>query len=185
MPIRTTNTLEGNHTKDKNRTAAGGGSVTGHVIPDGEGDGFGNKLSIQTVAIVKAVKALQRIHKVDQGEPSWPVCHILNNTTLYFQLLHRILAGDDVLHGKDGYSSPSPAVSSGMSFTPPWLSAASWATPRSFKRWATKLGGSCTFTAVHGKEIGWEPELPPEHILGAVDAEVELIVKTCEGGKVV
>ncbi|KAF8200449.1 hypothetical protein K438DRAFT_1821978 [Mycena galopus ATCC 62051] len=36
---------------------------------------------------------------------------------------------------------------------------------------------SCTFTAVHGKEIGWEPEFPPEHILGAADAEVGLTLK--------
>ncbi|KAJ7826053.1 hypothetical protein B0H14DRAFT_1277479 [Mycena olivaceomarginata] len=69
----------------------------------GEGEGFGNKISIQTVAIVKAARALQRVYKVDQGEPSWPVCHILDNTTLYLQLLRRILAGDDVPHGKNGY----------------------------------------------------------------------------------
>jgi hypothetical protein len=36
----------------------------------------------------------------------------------------------------------------------------------------------CTFTAVHGYEIGWEAEYPPEHILEAADAEVELILKT-------
>ena len=36
---------------------------------DGEGEGFGNKISIQTVAVVKAAKALQRVYKVDRGEP--------------------------------------------------------------------------------------------------------------------
>jgi hypothetical protein len=33
--------------------------------PDGKGEGFGNKISIQTVAIVKAAKAARRVHSVD------------------------------------------------------------------------------------------------------------------------
>lgn len=34
----------------------------------GKGSGFGNKISIQTVAIVRAAKALRRVCKVDQEE---------------------------------------------------------------------------------------------------------------------
>lgn len=34
----------------------------------------------------------------------------------------------------------------------------------------------CTFTAAHGKEIGWKPQYAPEHILEDADAEVELIL---------
>ncbi|KAJ6573439.1 hypothetical protein DFH09DRAFT_1277072 [Mycena vulgaris] len=169
----------------------------------GEGEGFGNKISIQTVAIVKAAKALQRVYKVDQGEPSWPVCHILDNTTLYLQLLRRILAGDDVPHGKNGYylaSSGSivwdelytamaaalakrnvvgdaavvPALGDEDSQILERMGAA-LGCPKELV--LVQLGGRCTFTAVHGKEIGWEPEFPPEHILEAADAEVELILK--------
>lgn len=36
---------------------------------DGKGEGFGNKISIQTVAIVRAAKAAQRVYKVDDGRP--------------------------------------------------------------------------------------------------------------------
>jgi Na+-transporting NADH:ubiquinone oxidoreductase subunit NqrE len=39
----------------------------------GEGEGFGNRISIQTVAIVKAAKALRQVYKTDAGNPvrSW------------------------------------------------------------------------------------------------------------------
>lgn len=35
----------------------------------GEGEGFGNRTSIQDVAIVKAAKKAQRVHKVDIDNP--------------------------------------------------------------------------------------------------------------------
>jgi hypothetical protein len=35
----------------------------------GRGEGFGNSISIQTVAIVQAAKALRRVHSVDNGKP--------------------------------------------------------------------------------------------------------------------
>jgi Na+-transporting NADH:ubiquinone oxidoreductase subunit NqrE len=35
----------------------------------GEGKGFGNKISIQDVAIVKAALAAGRVYKVDDGNP--------------------------------------------------------------------------------------------------------------------
>jgi hypothetical protein len=39
------------------------------------------------------------------------------------------------------------------------------------------LGGKCTLEAQHGREIGWMPHYPPEHILDVADAEVDLILK--------
>ncbi|KAJ6467825.1 hypothetical protein C8R45DRAFT_1063968 [Mycena sanguinolenta] len=169
----------------------------------GEGEGFGNKISIQTVAIVKAAKALQRVYKVDRGEPSWPVCHIVDNTTLYLQLLRKILAGEEVPHGKNGYYLASSgsivweelyvamevALAKrnvvGDAAVVPVLGnedsqilermGAALGCPKEFV--PVQLGGNCTFTAVHGKEIGWKPEFPPQHILEAADAEVELVLK--------
>lgn len=35
----------------------------------GKGEGFGNKTSIQTVAIVKAALAMRRVYRVDEGAP--------------------------------------------------------------------------------------------------------------------
>ena len=74
----------------------------------GRGLGFGNVISIQTVAIVRAAKALRRVYKVDQGNPTWPVCHILDNTSLYIEMLRAILEGRDIGHGKQGYYLASP-----------------------------------------------------------------------------
>jgi nucleoside-diphosphate-sugar epimerase len=69
----------------------------------GRGLGFGNPISIQTVAVVRAAKALRRVYKVNQGKPTWPVCHILDNTSLYIEILRAILEGRDIGHGKHGY----------------------------------------------------------------------------------
>lgn len=35
----------------------------------GKGEGFGNVISIQTVAVVQAAKAMGRVYKVDEGRP--------------------------------------------------------------------------------------------------------------------
>lgn len=69
----------------------------------GRGEGFGNTTSIQTVAIVKAARAMRRVYKVDQGQPTWPVCHVVDNTNLYVEILRRILGGEEVGHGRAGY----------------------------------------------------------------------------------
>ncbi|KAF1993022.1 NAD(P)-binding protein [Amniculicola lignicola CBS 123094] len=165
----------------------------------GEGEGFGNKISIQTVAIVQAAKALRQVYKTQEGNPTWPVCHVLDNTTLYLQILKKILEGEDVGHGKDGYFLASPGSVA-------WNDIYSAIAKAMFKRGAVddgsvkladdatleKLGDAlrvpaafvpvqlsrcCTFTAVHGKEIGWKPKYEAEHILEVADAEVELILK--------
>ncbi|KAF7588248.1 hypothetical protein BBP40_005970 [Aspergillus hancockii] len=46
------------------------------------------------------------------------------------------------------------------------------------------LGGKCTYTAEHGKQIGWKAWYPPDHILEAADAEVELIVRDFESRRI-
>lgn len=38
-------------------------------VLDGEGEGFGNKISIQTVAIVRAAEAVGCVFRVDAGQP--------------------------------------------------------------------------------------------------------------------
>ncbi|CAI6327536.1 unnamed protein product [Periconia digitata] len=67
---------------------------------------FGNRISIQTVAVVKAAKALGKVVDVNVPgtESSWPVCHIDDNTALYVAILRAALEGrDDVPFGKDGW----------------------------------------------------------------------------------
>jgi hypothetical protein len=43
--------------------------LTALLGPDGEVDGFGNRISIQTAAIAKAAKALRRVYRVDKDQP--------------------------------------------------------------------------------------------------------------------
>lgn len=45
------------------------GYVFAPCIVYGKGEGFGNIISNQTVMVVKAGRALRRVHKVDEGRP--------------------------------------------------------------------------------------------------------------------
>ena len=69
----------------------------------GPGEGFGNKISIQTVAIVRAALKAGRVCKVDEGRPTWPVCHVVDTVGLYGEILRGCLEGRDVGCGREGY----------------------------------------------------------------------------------
>ncbi|THX73550.1 NAD(P)-binding protein [Aureobasidium pullulans] len=163
----------------------------------GKGEGFGNKISIQTVAVVDAAKVAKKVYRVDQGRPTWPVCHILDNTALYIQLLRNIVSGRQQGYGKNGYYLASPGSVA-------WEDIYSGIAKAMYKRGAIhddtvhqadgaaleemaqglgcdkamvafQLGGACLLTAKHGVEIGWKPEYGPEHIFSSLDEEVDLI----------
>ncbi|KAL1855448.1 hypothetical protein Plec18170_004168 [Paecilomyces lecythidis] len=164
----------------------------------GEGEGFGNKISIQTVAIVQAAKALRRVYRTQSDKPTWPVCHIVDTTTLYLDILRNILLGKDIGHGKNGFflaASGSVAWDDIYSAMAKSLAkrnvvddetvhdaddtvlqkmGEALSCPKEFV--PVQLSGKCTLTAAHGKQIGWKPQYPPEHILEAADAEVETIL---------
>ncbi|KAM5517496.1 nad dependent epimerase dehydratase family protein [Fusarium oxysporum f. sp. phaseoli] len=165
----------------------------------GNGRGFGNPISIQTVAIVQAAKALRRVYRTDAGDPIWPVAHIADNTNLYVQILRTILIGQDPGHGKLGYYLAS-------SGSVPWNDiynafakalaqrgviddatvqdaddeilqkmADALNCPKDFV--APQLGGTCTFVAEHGRKIGWKPTRKAEDILVTADEEVNRILQ--------
>jgi len=164
----------------------------------GKGEGFGNPTSIQTVAIIKAARALRRVYSVDSGRPTWPVCHIIDNTKLYLELLRQILAGKNPGSGRQGYylaASGSVAWLDLYSTFAAGLakrgivddSRVEIATDKALSEMGVALGcpkeivplqvgGSCTFTPRHGDEIGWKPEYAAGHILEAADDEVELVL---------
>ncbi|XHG04735.1 hypothetical protein AWENTII_007982 [Aspergillus wentii] len=168
----------------------------------GEGEGFGNRISIQDVAIVKAAKKIRQVYKVDSDHPTWPVCHIIDTINLYLHILRKILTGDDIGHGKHGYflaasgSMPWEDIYSAMAKALAKRGIVDYATVKQADDAALAqmgkalevepsdvpvlLGGKCTFTAVHGQQIGWKAQYPPEHILEAADDEVELILKSLE-----
>ncbi|KAJ9142995.1 NAD(P)-binding protein [Pleurostoma richardsiae] len=166
----------------------------------GKGAGFGNPISIQTVAIFKAGRGAQRVYKVDTGRPTWPVCHVSDNSTLFIEILRAILAGRNPGYGKKGYylaasgsvawddiynamavamatrnlisdSEVVPADDKALERMSKALGC-----PKDFV--ALQLGGLCTFTAEHGKELGWNPQFAPEHIIEAADEEVEVIMQS-------
>ncbi|KAI1415130.1 NAD(P)-binding protein [Hypoxylon sp. FL1857] len=168
----------------------------------GKSEGFGEPVSMlrQIVAIVQAAKALKRVYRVDSDRPVWPVCHIIDNTTLYIELLQKILADENPSHGKNGYylaSSGSVAWDDLYTAVAAALAkrdvvvddsvtlandqiledmAAALGCPKEFV--PVQLGGRCTFTARRAQEeLGWKPLYSPEHILEASDAEVEWILQ--------
>ncbi|CBF82442.1 hypothetical protein AN9152.2 [Aspergillus nidulans FGSC A4] len=168
----------------------------------GEGKGFGNKISIQDVAIVKAARAAGRVYKVDDGKPVWPVSHIYDTTTLYCQILQQILSGHEIGHGKEGFYL---AASGCVAWDDIYSAFAVALHKRGLIQDATiemaneeavekmakgldpgngnvriQLGGECNFTAVHGEKIGWKAVYPPEYILEIADEEVDLILKTLD-----
>ncbi|KAI4617736.1 hypothetical protein J4E83_006068 [Alternaria metachromatica] len=69
----------------------------------GEGKGFGNKISIQTTAVVKAAKGAGAVYDVNPEGWTWPVCHIDDNSKLYVELLKSILRDENPEYGENGY----------------------------------------------------------------------------------
>ncbi|THX98426.1 NAD(P)-binding protein [Aureobasidium pullulans] len=146
---------------------------------------------------LSTAKAAKKVYRVDQGRPTWPVCHILDNTALYIQLLRNIVSGRQEGYDKNGYYLASPGSVA-------WEDIYSGIAKATYKRGAIhddtvhqadsavleemaqglgcdkamvafQLGGACLLTAKHGVEIGWKPEYGPEHILSSLDEEVDLI----------
>ncbi|KAI1851516.1 hypothetical protein JX265_012402 [Neoarthrinium moseri] len=166
----------------------------------GQGEGFGNVISIQTVAVVRAAKGAGRVYRTDQGQPTWPVCHVYDNTTLYISLLRAILNGAKPDHGRNGYYLASSgsvvwddlysAIAKSLKqrgvIGDDTVATADKAAleemgkalgcPASFV--PIMVGGKCTFVAERAnKKLGWQAKYSPEHVLENADAEVELILK--------
>ncbi|KAL1869343.1 hypothetical protein Daus18300_005555 [Diaporthe australafricana] len=169
----------------------------------GRGEGFGNTISIQTVAIVKAARAMRRVYKVDEGHPTWPVCHVVDNTNLYVEILRRILGGEEVGYGRAGYFL---AASGSMAWDDIYTAMAAALAKRNIigddsvvpandnilqqmgealgcpaEFVPVQIGGLCTFTAEHGRKIGWRPQFSPEHIIEDAENEVQLILDSLGG----
>ncbi|KAH7383549.1 hypothetical protein BKA64DRAFT_646731 [Cadophora sp. MPI-SDFR-AT-0126] len=164
----------------------------------GKSEGFGNPISIQTVAIVKAARAAGGVYSPNKERLTWPVCHVSDNSTLSIHILHKILSGENIASGKDGYYLASPGS---VAWDDLYAAMAQALAKRNIIKSATveqatdahlekmavgigcpkdvvvvQLGGICTFTGVHGTQIGWKPQYRPEHILETADAEVEMIL---------
>ncbi|KAJ9235240.1 hypothetical protein DTO169E5_6206 [Paecilomyces variotii] len=166
----------------------------------GKGEGSGNKISIQTVAIVQAAKALRRVYRTQSDKHIRPVCHITDTATLYLDILRNILLGKGVGHGKKGFFLAASGSVAGDDIYDAFAKSLAkrnvvddetvhdadeallkkmgqaLACPKELV--PVQLSGKCTFTAGHGEQqLGWKPQYRAEHILEAADAEVETILK--------
>ncbi|KAF2748605.1 hypothetical protein M011DRAFT_331916 [Sporormia fimetaria CBS 119925] len=165
----------------------------------GRGEGFGNRISVQTVAIVQAARRARKVYKVDDGTPKWPVCHVRDVAELYLCILKAVVEGREVGSGKMGYYL---AASGHVS----WMELYEAVGKALFKRGVVdseevgqagkkeqttmasgigcrvemvevQLGGACAFTAEHGNRIGWIARFPPSDVLHIADEEVGFILK--------
>ncbi|KAI0966471.1 hypothetical protein F4678DRAFT_475962 [Xylaria arbuscula] len=165
----------------------------------GKGEGFGNKTSIQTVDIVRAARAAKRVYRVETDRPTWPVCHVRDNTNMYLELMRKILTGANPDYGKNGYYlAASGSVTWDDLYTAMAAALAKrnvilddkilTASDHNIETMAQGLGctkdlvpvmigGKCTFTADRGSTaLGWKPLYGPQHILEYADAEVDFIL---------
>ncbi|KAJ5331825.1 hypothetical protein N7476_001608 [Penicillium atrosanguineum] len=165
----------------------------------GKGEGFGNPISIQTVAIVKAAKKLGRVYKPDADHHTWPVSHVVDNALLYLEIMRNILSDQNIGFGKNGYYL---AASGSVSWNDLYCAMARGLAKRKVietdevslvddavleKMGAALgcpkdmvplfLGGDCTLQARNGRKIGWRPQFPEEHILEMADEEVDIILQ--------
>ncbi|KAK0458021.1 NAD-P-binding protein [Desarmillaria tabescens] len=166
----------------------------------GPGEGFGNKISIQFVGIVRVGLALRRVYQVANDTDEWPLCHIKDVTTLYMALASAILEGKDVPHGKQG--GYYFAVNNEFSWKKLYESIAASLAKRGlvddtavikpsaedYDRIAQVQGGPrevvdisiagrCALTGDNGKRLGWVPKYDVDHLYSVIDEEVEFILR--------
>ncbi|KAJ5682853.1 hypothetical protein N7462_006018 [Penicillium macrosclerotiorum] len=164
----------------------------------GKGEGFGNPISIQTVAIVNAAKKLGRVYRPDADDHTWPVCHVVDNAALYLEIIRNILSENSIASGKSGYYL---AASGSVAWNDIYCAMAKELAKRqvvdkeevdlvndqALEQMGVALGcpkdmvplflgGKCTLEAKNGLKIGWKPQYPADHILEVADKEVDLIL---------
>ncbi|KAK7742428.1 hypothetical protein SLS62_010736 [Diatrype stigma] len=168
------------------------GYVFAPCIVYGKGEGFGNPISNQTTCVVRAAKSAGRVYRVDTDRPTWPVCHVIDNTNLYLEILRNILAGENPDHGKNGfYLASSGSVAWDDLYAAIAKSLAqrgvvaddgvALADDEALEKMAVGLSAPKDFVPLllsgKGEKVGWKPIYAPEHILETADAEVELILE--------
>ncbi|KIY67679.1 NAD(P)-binding protein [Cylindrobasidium torrendii FP15055 ss-10] len=171
----------------------------------GPRDGFGNKLSIQYVDIVKIALRLKAVYLVPDETYSWPFCHLQDVTSLYAAILAAIADGKDIPHGKAGgyyfavggeykwkdlYQGIATALAKRGR-----IEDANLRTPKDEDILAmstvlksplkemvyVSVGGRASLSGKRGREIGWVPEYDHEHLMRTVDEEVGFILKQLDG----
>jgi len=165
----------------------------------GPGRGFGNKISIQNVALVRVARALGQLYQVDERDTIWALMHIDDQAALYAQVLSSLLRLE-APYGKEGFY-----FSENGTFSWRDLSLAILNTLRKRNKLdavdtlplATEedmiamgqvlncnvgmvpvsLAGNCLLRGIHARKLGWKPQHGVEHLMNSVEDEVAHIVK--------
>ncbi|KIY43095.1 NAD(P)-binding protein [Fistulina hepatica ATCC 64428] len=165
----------------------------------GPGEGFGNKLSIQFVAIVRIGLALKRVYQVADDTFNWPLCHLRDCVSLYMVLLKSIVDGS-ASYGKQGgyyfaenglfnwkilYTSIAQSLTklgklddaslvNPVSSADLDLMADVLRCPKEFVD--VSVAGSCDLSGENGRRLGWKPVFDVDHLMSVVDEEVKFIL---------
>ncbi|KAF8919586.1 hypothetical protein CPB85DRAFT_1429680 [Mucidula mucida] len=166
----------------------------------GPRSGFGNKISIQYVDIIRIALQLRTVYQVADPFFEWPSCHVQDVASLYALIAKAIHEKKTIPHGrKDGYFF---AVNGEYKWKDLYQGIANSLASRSLidsnalstptdddlERMAEVLGkgpkplvdisvgGSCALTASNGAALGWTPQYGVDHLLSTIDAEVQFIL---------
>ncbi|KAJ3091678.1 hypothetical protein HK100_007126, partial [Physocladia obscura] len=162
-------------------------------VRNGRGLGFGNKISIQTVDIIKAALSSNHVYKIDTENSVWPVSHVADTSALYKQILSSILAGNLPDSGRNGYYLASSGLVDWNDIYSAIASAlykrrviadseVRLADAETVRKMAEgvgcqpqligfKIAGLCTLQAKNGEKLGWKSKFDSHHILEAADDE--------------
>ncbi|QGA20196.1 hypothetical protein EYB26_007897 [Talaromyces marneffei] len=171
----------------------------------GKGQGFGNPISIQTVAVIRAAKKMRKIYTVDDSSavrfiphktycslfpgiisptpPHPPLRYVTSPTDLKIRI--EMAASSGLVKWHDLYRAFSKrllerGVIDDDTITPAddaALEEIATVLRRRKSFVPAEIGGRCTFTAARGHAIGWKAEHPPEHIFETAGEEVDLVLQ--------
>ncbi|KAJ7461015.1 NAD-P-binding protein [Mycena galericulata] len=172
----------------------------------GTGEGFGNKISIQFVAIVRLGVALRYLPQIPGDDETWALCHLQDLISLYMTLLKSIIAGNNPPFGKQGYYFAENGVFSwkglyeGIASRLASLGYLKYsetdgkttltkATEEDMQRASQVLeaptpafvpvlvAGKCAIRGDNGRRLGWEPKFGVDHLMSVIPEEVDFIIK--------
>ncbi|KAJ3711978.1 hypothetical protein C8R42DRAFT_728293 [Lentinula raphanica] len=165
----------------------------------GTGTGFGNKISIQIVALVRVARALGQLYQVDQTDTLWALMHIDDQVKLYATLLSNLIRLQ-APYGRDGFYFSENGTFSWRSLSLAIVNALRKrnsletiqelpvATDDDLIAMGKVLGcdagmvpvslaGSCLIHGNNARKLGWVPQHDVQHLMSQVDSEIEFIVK--------
>jgi len=169
----------------------------------GPGKGFGNKISIQIVALARVARALGQLYQVDKTDTIWALMHIDDQVSLYATVLSGILSLD-APYGKNGfYFSENGTFSwrelslkivnalrkqkglDGIHELPVAseedLVAMGKVLQCNIGMVPVSIAGNCLIRGNNARKLGWVPQHGVNQLLSSVDEELAFIVKEDTG----